>query len=152
METQDKPFVKEKQTVKIGENKDIELELPRLTLSKIMAVTSGIDKLVSTAREKSPQVFELFSGKDEGVNLGLELVKMLPSILPVIMNEMTSVIGAYLGKDKQWIEDNMDMEDLVAVATPFFASILQQGNHLTNALGQMFPTASPNPSSEQLES
>lgn len=141
---EDKPFVKEKQIIMIGEEKNIPVELPRLTLKKIMAVTDGVDKLVNAAREKSPQVFELFNrnGNSTDISLGMELVKLLPSILPVLMNEITNVLATYLNKDKEWVEDNMDMEDLVAVATPFFGNILRQGTHLTGALSNLFPKQS----------
>jgi hypothetical protein len=148
---EDKPFVKEKQFVMIGENKDLEVILPRLTLKKIMAVTDGVDKLVNAAKEKSPQVFELFNKNDGNISIGIEVVKLLPAILPILMTEITNVLAAYLDKEPAWVQENMDMEDLVAVATPFFANILKQGNHLTGALGQMFPKSADQQTSPLLQ-
>jgi hypothetical protein len=135
---EDKVFIKETQIVRIS-NGQHEIVLPRMTLKKIMAVTDGMDKLVQSAKEKSPQVFEIFNKTDDNLSLGLEIVKVLPSILPLLMSEIINILSVYLEKDKDWIENNFDMEDLVAVATPFFEDILKQGSHLTDALTRMFP-------------
>lgn len=143
---EEKAFIKERQTVMVGDEKNIEVALPRLSLKKIMAVTDAVDKLVQSAKEKSPQLFEVFGANKDELNLGMEVVKILPNILPVLMEEITKVLAIYLDKDQEWIKDNFDMEDLVAVATPFFENILNQGSHVTKAFQQMFPAKSENES------
>jgi len=138
IEIVDKPFVKpEEITLNNGEK----VVLPRMTLGKILAVTDGVAKLVETAKDKAPELFSVITSSaqsdEDAVNIGASIVKTLPSLLPIIMHELTSVLAAYLDKDQKWILDNMDMEDLVAVSTPFFGSILKQGNHLLGPLNQM---------------
>lgn len=139
--SEDTPFVAQKVIVKVGPDKEIDIELPRLTLKKIMLVTGAVEKLVKTAQEKSPQLFELFSktGETDKNQLTMEVVKLIPALLPVIMEEVTEVIAIYIGKDKDWVQDNLDVEDLVAIGTPFFQNILQQGNHLLGPLANLFP-------------
>lgn len=129
-----------KQYVKIGGSEEA-IELPRLTLKKILALTGAVDTLVKVAKEKSPELFELFTknDKNDNMSLGMELVKLAPSLLPVLLQEITNVIAIYIGQPKEWVEDNMDMEDLVAVATPFFVSISKQANHVLGPLSNLFP-------------
>lgn len=116
----------------------VKVVLPRMTLKKIMAVTHAVDKLVKSAQEKSPQFFELFSGRTDTTGIGLEIVKLLPTMLPPILDEVIEVIAIYINKDKEWVSDNMDVEDLVAVATPFFGAIMAQATHVVNPLSNMF--------------
>ena len=132
------PFITQRTIVKVGPNKELEVELPRLTLKKIMLVTGAVEKLVNVAKEKSPQLFELFSESDRS-NLGIEVMKLVPSLLPVLLNEVTEVLALYTGKEKSWVEDNCDMEDLMAIATPFFQDILAQSRHLIGPLASLFP-------------
>lgn len=148
------PFQEQKDVIMIGPNKDIEVPLPRLTLKKIMAVTGAVDKLIKSAKDKSPQLFDLFTKNSDTSNLsvGVELVKLVPSLLPVIMEEMVDVIAIYLGKPKEWVEDNMDMEDLVATAQPFFVSIMKQANHVLGPLSKLFPKAEVLPEQSQTSS
>jgi septum formation topological specificity factor MinE len=138
--------IKERKVVFVGEKGDegrgtTEIELPRLTLGKIIAVTKAVETLMSSAKEKSPQLFELFTKNKENDNMqvGVELVKLLPSILPTILEEITEVIAIYINKDKEWVKNTMDVEDLVAIATPFFENILSQGSHIVGPLSNLFP-------------
>lgn len=123
---EDKPF---KGPVEIELKNGEKVILPRLTLGKIVAVTDSMNTLISIAQEKTPQLFDVISGKS-GDNAGSQIIQMLPTILPYLISELIIVISAYLGKEEDWVKDNMDMEDLVAVATPFFGDILVQGKHL----------------------
>jgi len=147
--SEDKPFQSDRQVVMVGEKKDIEVVIPRLTLKKIMAVTGSVDRLVKSAKEKSPELFDLFT-KDgvENKNLAVELVKLTPTILPIILQDVIDILSIYLDKPKEFIED-MDVADLVAVATPFFVDISKQGNHLLGPLGSLFQkSATSQPQSE----
>lgn len=129
-EVLDKPFTEP--GVVTLKNKEV-IQLPRLTLGKIMHVTDSVNKLVDTAKEKTPQVFDILSGK-MGEDVGGQLLQVLPTLLPYLLNNLVEVISKYLDKEEDWVKDNMDMEDLVAVATPFFADILVQGKHLFGPL------------------
>lgn len=134
-------FQETKNSVMIGENKDVEILLPRLTLKKILALTEAVDTLVKAAKEKSPQLFEIFTKNQNNDNLsvGVELVKLAPSILPVLLGEISQVLAIYINRDKEWVEDNLDLEDLVAIATPFFGHISKQASHILGPLSNLFP-------------
>lgn len=128
----DKPF-QEPVVVKIQNGEEI--TLPRLTIGKIMAVTDAMSVLIDSAKEKSPEIFNIIGGKS-GENVGVKLVETLPALFPLLLEQIVNVLSKYLGKDAEWIKDNMDMEDLVAVATPFFGGILKQGNHLLGPINE----------------
>lgn len=121
--------------------------LPRLTIGKILALTEGMDELISTAKQKAPGIFELFNGGAE--NNPAELVQALPQLIPLLLSQIVKVLSTYLGKDKKWVEENMDLEDLVAVATPFFGSTIKQANHILGPLNNLFKKANANPSTPQ---
>lgn len=122
---QDAPKVK----LKNGE----EVVLPRLTIGKIMGVAKSVQSLVKAAKEEAPEIFELISGKSPE-NAAAHLVQSLPTLFPLLLDQIVDVLAAYLNKDREWINDNMDMEDLVNIATPFFENILKQGNYLLGPL------------------
>jgi hypothetical protein len=137
-ELADKPFQKElvKVTLTNGETVD----LPRLTVGKIMVVTDAMSTLITSAKEKSPEIFEIISGK-AGDNIGAQLVQTLPQLLPLLLEQIVNVLSLYLVRDAEWIKETMDMEDLVAVATPFFADILKQGNKVMGPLNEALKKA-----------
>ena len=131
------PF-KDAQKVKLKNGEEV--ELPRLTLGKIMAVAKSAHKLVVAAKEHAPQIFELMNGNTTE-NASAQLVQALPTVFPLVLGQVIDVMSDYLGKDKDWILETMDMEDLVNVATPFFENILSQGNHLLGPLNQAMEKA-----------
>jgi len=143
--SEDKPF---QNAVKIQLINGEEVVLPRLTIGKIMEVTDSMNVLMESAKEKAPQVFDMFTGKDSE-NVGVKLVQVLPSLLPILMTQIVDLLSKYLGKDTQYIKDNMDMEDLVKILTPFFGDILKQGNHLLGPLSQALQNLN-NPSPQPL--
>lgn len=115
-----------------------EVTLPRLTIGKIMVVTDAVSTLINAAREKVPNIAGLI-GADAPEGSGVLLAQALPAVIPVLMNEIVNVLAKYLGKDHDWIKDQLDMEDLVNISTPFFADIFKQGNHVAGALAKVFP-------------
>lgn len=137
MSGEDKPFTPAE---KIKLSNGDEITLPRMTLGKILATTDSMGKLIEAIKKKAPDLFDLFSGTNNQDNeqLGMHVIKALPVVIPLVADEVVTVLASYLNKDKQWILDQMDVEDLVAVATPFFASTTQQTNHLLKALNQAF--------------
>ncbi len=134
----EKPFSKALQTVELKNGTKV--ELPRLTLGKIMLVTDGVGKLTEAIKEKAPSLFAIFSGGgQDSLAMGAEIMQTLPAVLPAVLKEVIQVISAYTGVSEKTIEDEWDAEDLVAVATPFFESILEQGSHLVKPLTSLFP-------------
>lgn len=123
--SEDKPFQPE--LVKVILTSGEVVELPRLTIGKILAVTDAMSTLITTAKDKSPEVFKMFSGEG-GENFGVKLVETLPQLFPVVLDQVVNVLSIYLGREAKWIKETMDMEDLVAIATPFFADISKQGD------------------------
>jgi len=140
--SEDKPFQNE--LVKVMLSNGEEVTLPRLPIGKILAVTDAMSTLISTAKEKSPEIFEMLSGKG-GDNIGGQLVQTLPQLLPLLINQVVNVLGIYLGKDTAEIKENWDMGDVVAVATPFFADITAQGSKVLGPLNEALSKAKVNP-------
>jgi len=140
--SEDKPFQNE--LVKVMLSNGEEVTLPRLTIGKILAVTDAMSVLISSAKEKSPEIFEMLGGKG-GENAGGQLLQTLPQLLPVLGNQVVNVLSIYLGKPAQEIKDNWDMGDVVAVATPFFADITAQGNKVLGPLNEAMSKAKVNP-------
>jgi len=114
--------------------------LPRLTIGKIMAVTGAMSNLITAVKEKSPEVFEMLSGKEDQ-NIGVKMVQTLPQVFPVVLKEVVNVLSIYLNKDTKDIEENYDMEDLVAIAIPFFADITRQGSKVMGPLNDLMAKA-----------
>jgi len=139
---EDKPFQNE--LVKVMLSNGEEVTLPRLTIGKILAVTDAMSVLISSAKDKSPEIFEMLSGKG-GDNIGGQLVQTLPQLLPLLINQVVNVLGIYLGKDTAEIKENWDMGDVVAVATPFFADITAQGSKVLGPLNEALSKAKVNP-------
>ena len=128
----DKPFQEPVEITLVNGEKVV---LPRLTIGKIMDVTDAMNELMDSAKEKTPQIFDLFTGK-ENDNIGMRLVQTLPTLLPVLLVQVVNLLSKYLGKDVKYVKENMDMEDMVNILTPFFGGILAQGNHLLGPLNQ----------------
>ena len=135
-------FQNSPRTVKLSTGEEI--PLPRLTLGKILAVTKSMQNLISAVKDKSPEIMNLFGG-EAPENAGAILMGALPSLVGPLLEEIVIVLSDYLGKPSDWIKENMDMEDLVAVATPFFGDIFKQGNVAMVALGKAFPTKTQTP-------
>jgi len=140
--SEDKPFQNELAKAMLSNGEEV--TLPRLTIGKILAVTDAMSVLISSAKEKSPEIFEMLSGKG-GDNIGGQLVQTLPQLLPLLINQVVNVLGIYLGKDTAEIKENWDMGDVVAVATPFFADITAQGSKVLGPLNEALSKAKVNP-------
>jgi hypothetical protein len=126
--------INEKRLIKLTNGEEV--ELPRMTIGKILAVTNAISVLVKTVKKEYPDLF-----KEEDLNigqLGMVLIRSLPEMFPVIGDQVVTVIATYLGKETKWVHNTMDLEDLVNVATPFLQTIMSQGNHLLGAINQGF--------------
>ncbi len=126
------------QPKKILLNGGEEIELPRLTLGKINAVAGSIAVFIKAVREYDPNLS--FDWQDIEKNPSAMVVKLLtiiPAVLPVFSKEIIAIIAAYLNREKSWVEDNMDLEDLAQVVTPFLTSIFKQGNALFAVIGSL---------------
>jgi len=107
-----------------------EVELPKLSLKKIKQVTGAVAKLMQALKEQDPTLFDGAELDKNPENMGLKILSAIPSILPTVVDETIQVAAVYLGKDQDWIEDNLDLEDLGKVIIPFFVHTLKQGNNL----------------------
>ena len=108
-----------------------EVVLPRLTLGKINAVAGSIAQFIKAVREHDPNLTLDWDEMEKNpTGVVVKLLKILPAVLPVLSKEIIIIIAAYLNKKTEWVEDNMDLEDLAKVATPFLVNIFQQGSLL----------------------
>lgn len=115
-----------------------EIELPRLTLGKINAVAGSIAVFIKAVRDYDPNLkFDWTEIEKNPSVIVVRLLTILPAVLPVFSKEITVIIAAYLKKEKSWVEDNMDLEDLAEVVTPFLTSIFKQGNALFGVIGSL---------------
>ena len=132
-EEKDVAFNKEKYIIiSTGE----QLELPRLTIGKILSISAGIATLAKSAKKEAP---ELFSNKDtESEGFGFQLIQAFPVLLPVLSGEIIALLSTYLKKEPEWVKDNLNLEDLAMIATPLFANLLSQGNNLVQAINDTF--------------
>ena len=113
-----------------------QLELPRLTIGKILSISAGIAALAKSAKREAP---ELFNNKDpESEGFGFQLVQSLPVLLPVLSEEIITLLSTYLKKEPEWIKDELNLEDLAMIITPLFANLLSQGNNLVKAINDTF--------------
>lgn len=137
----DEVFVEQGIVVKLknGEN----VVLPKLTIGKIMMITDSMNELIKEAGMQAPELIKIFTEDSEAA--GINLVKSLPTLLPVLLGQVVKVLSKYLGIEEEFIKDNMDLEDLVNVTTPFLANILAQGNHLVGPLNQAMAKLKPTP-------
>ena len=115
-----------------------QLELPRLTIGKILSLSAGIAALAKSAKKEAPELFAAKDVNSDSEGFGFQLIQAMPILLPVLSGEILNLLSVYLKKDKQWIEDKMDLEDLAKVATPLFANLLSQGNNLVKAINEAF--------------
>ncbi len=115
-----------------------QLELPRLTIGKILSISAGIAALAKSAKKEAPELFAAKDVNSDSEGFGFQLIQAMPLLLPVLSGEILNLLSVYLKKEKQWIEDNMDLEDLAKVSTPLFANLLSQGNNLVKAVNQAF--------------
>jgi hypothetical protein len=142
--------VNEVKTIKLTNGE--ELKLPRMTISKILAVTNAISVLVKAVKKEYPDLFK--NDTADITQIGMHVLRFLPEMLPVVGDQIILVIATYLGKNPDWVADTMDAEDLVNVATPFLQTIMSQGNHLLGAINKGFAVEappSPNQSTTQEE-
>ncbi len=117
-----------KNPVKIQLSNGEDLDLPRLTLGKLNAVAGSIAQLVKAIKNENPDLlnFEDFEANPTGI--GSKIIQAVPALLPTVSGEIVTLVAIYLGKEKEWVEDTMDLEDLSKVVLPFFTNILKQGN------------------------
>lgn len=113
-----------------------QLELPRLTIGKILSLSAGIAALAKSAKKEAP---ELFSNKDTASeSFGFQLIQAFPVLLPVLSGEIIALLSTYLKKEPEWVKDNLNLEDLAMITTPLFANLLSQGNNLVQAINDTF--------------
>ncbi len=120
-----------------------EVTLPRMTIGKILSVTHALSELARVAKEKHPELLDTTDWEKDPGSVGTKILKALPEILPTVADQVVGILASYLGKPDDWIKDNMDLEDLSKVATPFFEAFMVQGNHL---LGGFNSLTAPKPS------
>jgi len=127
-----------------------EVVLPPLTLKKILLVTKSVSVFVDEVKKHLPNLVQdidslgdTSTSSTHTLSIGAKIIESLPSILPVVIEQLIDVIATYLGKEKEWVLDNMDMEDLVNVAGPFFLVILSQGNILAAGVNKALTSLNP---------
>lgn len=126
--------------IKIELTNGSQIELPRMTLGKILAVTNAIAALVKAAKKEFPELFEETSATAEPTQFGLKLLRSLPEIFPILSEQIVKVVAVYINQDEAWVRENLDMEDIANIAPPFLASIMKQGNHLYGVINQALGT------------
>lgn len=140
------PFVSTAEvTLKNGDK----VKLPPLTLLKILAVTKGIARLVEAAKTQFPELATLFDQKSTPGQIGLVVVQKLPTLVPQVLEELVEVLSTYLDMPKDDILKKFEIEDLVAVSTPFFASILKAGNITLDTFNSAFKSEAQSSSEEK---
>ena len=110
------------------------LELPRLTLRRILLVTDTLAKMIEKLQAEHPEVMTVLLTPEGSVNLrfGSFIVANLHKILPTVMHEVYDFIVVYTGKDRAWVDEHVDLDDTVAILTPFFTTISTQLSGLIN--------------------
>lgn len=124
-------------TEEVELNDGTKVKLPPLTLRKVLTLTQSVAKLVTKCKESLPE--GVFNG--EGSVVAFEVAKVLPTIVPAVIEELSEVLAKYLDITKDQILDSYTPEDLVAVATPFFVRITKSANVIIEKFNGMFPTA-----------
>ncbi len=115
-----------------------QLELPRLTIGRILSISAGIAALAKSAKKEAPELFSDKAVNPESESFGFQLVQSLPVLLPVLSGEIINLLSTYLKKEPEWIKENLNLEDLAMIVTPLFANLLSQGNSLVKAINDTF--------------
>lgn len=127
-------FVNKKQKIELPSGEAI--EVPRLTIGRILAVTNHIAELVKAAKQEVPELLDMeAAGKDPSI-FGARILQAIPEILPKVSDHIVSIVASYINKEEDWVRENLDLEDVAAIATPFFANILHQGNHILGVVNK----------------
>jgi hypothetical protein len=126
-----------KELVKVELSTGETIELPRMTLGKILVVTNAITKLVAAAKQHFPEVFTENTLDRNPAQFGLTIIKSLPEMFPILSEEILTVVGSYLGKDVPWLKENLDLEDISKIAPPFFQAIMAQANHIMGVVNHL---------------
>lgn len=126
------PFSKDLGTVEINGNN---ITLPRLTLRKTMHATKAVADLLLAVKEKLPADVDIVNllrnsatDANASVNFGSEVLKLIPHMLPQVIDQAAEVVAVYLDISKDEVLDKFDLNDIVKVLIPFFTNILSQGN------------------------
>ncbi len=132
-------FAKNLGTVKLVDGTDI--VLPRLTIGKVLAVSKSLATLVKKIKTESPDLMSAESYDPEKGTASAQVLAALPAMLPVVLEEVVDLVANYLGKDVSEVQE-LEVEDIIAIATPFFASILASGNKAMDAFNKAVPSIS----------
>jgi len=122
-----------------------ELNIPRLTIGRILTVTNHISELVKAVKEEVPNLFDFDEKAAESgqIEIGTRILQAIPAILPNVSEHIVSVVACYIDKEEQWVKDTLDLEDLIAIATPFFENILHQGSQVMAQINKKISREGP---------
>lgn len=135
-----------------------EIELPRLTNGRMAHISKSLSHLIDVVIEKAPEgTFNGWFGgqqKDGAASsdLGMQIVKLLPQMFPIVLDEIISLMALYLDEPREWIEE-LSPEDLTKIFSPFLKSVLVNMNQLLNMIGlsNIINTQSGTPEGTTLE-
>jgi len=88
-----------------------EVEIPILTLKSEFKALKELSAMIKEVPELKQVNFEKISIND--------ILAVLPSVLEKALDRVVNIVAIILQKDKQWVEANMDSDDLVSVLRPF---------------------------------
>lgn len=134
-------FINKKHTIKLPNGE--ELEVPRLTIGRILTVTNHIAELVKAAKEEVPGLLDLDAATKDPTEIGTRILQAIPAILPKVSEHIVSIVSVYINKDEDWVKDTLDLEDLAAIASPFFENILHQGNLVMKMVNKNLVSSPP---------
>lgn len=134
-------FVNKKHTIVLPSGE--ELTVPRLTIGRILTVTNNIAELVKAAKEEIPELLDLDSTVKNPAEIGTRILQAIPAMLPKVSQHIVSIVACYIDKEEGWVKDNLDLEDLTAIATPFFENILHQGNLVMSMINAKLTATDP---------
>ncbi len=134
-------FVNKKHSIVLPSGE--ELTVPRLTIGRILTVTNNIAELVKAAKEEIPELLDLESTVKNPAEIGTRILQAIPAMLPKVSQHIVSIVACYIDKDEDWVKDNLDLEDLTAIATPFFENILHQGNLVMSMINAKLTATDP---------
>lgn len=116
----------------------MEIELPRLTTGKMSQISKSLSKLIDAITERSPEgMFDNWKESQRGDNtsdLGMDIIKILPQIFPLVFDEIIILMSDYLDEPETWVRE-LPIEDLTSIFTPFLRSTLVNLNHLLSMIG-----------------
>ncbi len=104
-----------------------EITIPRITWGKeikLLKIASGIMKSV-------PELANLNADPEKGLQVS-DVLKLIPSILETVPEQITSFVALMLDRTPEWVNDNLSSEDIVKLVFPFFRKFI---NNLVKVQG-----------------